>query len=62
MRVKIGHEVYDSNEVAIMVVFDSEEEKVDVSHMGNLMRFCSYPESMDVPTVMDFMRLPDDTD
>lgn len=61
MKVKIGDKIIDSNDEPIMIIL-SEEEKSLLSSMGSARQFCSYPDSMDIRAVQDFMLLPFESD
>lgn len=56
MRVKIGDKIYDSNNEAIMIIFD-EGEKELISNMAETsMKYLSYPKSMSVEEATEFMK------
>jgi len=61
MKVKIGDRIIDSDAEPILLIL-SEEEKVLIASMGSAKRFCSYPNSMGLQEVQEFMLVPFDSD
>lgn len=55
MKVKIGNKIYDSNDEAILLIFDEGEQEL-ISNMGNQKKFLSYPESMTYDDAKEFMK------
>jgi hypothetical protein len=55
MKVKINDKIYDSNDEPIMLILD-EEDKYNISNMGEQKKYCSYPASMKVDDVVKFMK------
>lgn len=55
MKVKIGTKIYDSNDEPIMLILD-EEDKNNISNIGEQKKYCSYPERMSVDDVVRFMK------
>jgi hypothetical protein len=56
MKVKIGDNIYDSDEQPIMLIM-SQREKNLISHMcPSDTKFCVYPEDMNEGVIIKFMR------
>ena len=56
MKVKIGTNIYDSNEEPIMLILD-EKDKNNIKDMHPFAtKFCSYPDFMNEEEVKKFMR------
>jgi hypothetical protein len=60
MRVKIGDKYYDSLEQPIMIVFD-EGEQDQIAYMGDLKKYCSYPnEGFTAEEIEKFMEFEEE--
>ena len=55
MKVKIGNTIYDSNEEPIMLLLE-EEDKSNISNMGEQTKYCSYPTNMETEDIIQFMK------
>ena len=55
MKVKIGNKTYDSNDEPIMLILE-EEDKNNISNMGEQTKYCSFPEDIDTDTIIKFMK------
>ncbi len=44
MKVKIGNNIYDSNEIPIMLILTKEDKKLISSMPVNNYKYCSYPK------------------
>lgn len=54
MKVKIKEFIYDSEEEPIVILL-SEQDKKNISNMGDAIKYCSFPDSMDEEDVKAFM-------
>ena len=55
MKVKIGDTIYDSNDKPIMLIL-SEEDKFNISNMGEQTKYCSFPENINTNDIIKFMK------
>ena len=60
MKVKIGDQIYDSNEQPIMLIL-GEEDKEAIAAMGKQTKYCSYPDRPEFTKnnyakIMEFMK------
>jgi hypothetical protein len=65
MKVKIGDKIYDANEEPVMLIFESDIQRIAVGqHLINMpdggRKYCMYPDSMDHEVVRDFMKTDSD--
>lgn len=57
MKVKIGAEVYDSEEQPIMIVL-TDEDKNNINQMlPDATKYCSFPSDMKLNDIKKFMKL-----
>lgn len=65
MRVKIGQNIFDSNEEPIMLIFESDKERINaakqITHMinakGKVRKYCLYPGSFTIEKIKHFMKI-----
>ncbi len=57
MKVKIGDNIYDSNNTAIMLILSQEEKQLISDMARDATKFLSYPENMTEQEATDFMKL-----
>lgn len=64
MKVKIGNRIYDSEVEPIMILFDSDEERIkageNLSNMQpkeDVRKYCYFPSDMDISKVIKFMQV-----
>ena len=55
MKVKIGDDVFDSDEMPIMVILTPEERSLIADMSPNDERFCAYPSNRQPCEIEDFM-------
>ena len=56
MKVKIGTQIIDSTEWAIMLIL-SKEDKENIANMApDATKYCSYPEYMDPKEIEKWMK------
>lgn len=58
MRVKIGDKIYNSIEEPIMLMLDDSDKK-NISNMGDLNNYGSFPEEMSIDDAYKFMEIED---
>jgi hypothetical protein len=57
MKVKIGDQVFDSNEQPILLVL-SDQDKENIANMDpEVHKFCSFPEDSDESEIREFMKV-----
>lgn len=57
MKVKIGDQVYDSNEQPVLLIL-SDQDKENIANMHpDAHKYCVFPESVDENTVREFMKV-----
>ena len=56
MKVKIGHQIYDSEKQPIMLIL-TEEEKELIGDMGEQTKFCSFSSSSCIEDIKEFMEV-----
>ena len=55
MKVKIGNEIYEANDVPVMVIL-SEKDKENIANMlPEATKYCAYPEGTDRELIADWM-------
>lgn len=57
MKVKIGTEVYDSEEQPIMIVLSDEDKNNITQMLPETTKFCSFPKDMKLNDIKKFMKL-----
>lgn len=57
MKVKVGNNIYDSNDTPIMLIL-TDEDKENIRNMARMStKFCSYPEEMGDKEIQEFMEV-----
>ena len=57
MKVKIGDQVYDSNEQPILLIL-SDQDKENITNMHpDAHKFCSFPEGSDEDAILEFIKV-----
>lgn len=56
MKVKIGNTIYDSNLQPILLILE-EEDKSNISEMGEACKYCSFPEECNTDDIVEFMKV-----
>ena len=55
MKVKIGHQIFDSTVEPIMLILDKIDKKNIKDMLATATQYCSYPEGMDSNIIRDWM-------
>ena len=56
MKVKIGNNTYDSNELPIMIIMNKTEKKLISEMSDDNNKFCSFPEYLKKDEIEEFMK------
>jgi hypothetical protein len=61
MKVKIGDKIVDANDEPIMLIFESDMQRISVGqHLLNMkegaLRYCMFPEGIDESIIREFMK------
>ena len=62
MKVKVGDQIYDPNQVPIMLIFSDFPDRMEViDHLTNMhpdgKKYCMYPDGMSEEQVKEFMKI-----
>ncbi len=55
MRVKVGHKIYDGNDVPVMIIMKTEDKENIKNMHPDATKYCSYPESMTAEEAQEWM-------
>ena len=63
MKVKIGNTIFDSNYEPIMLIFEKDEERINVGKQifemvqsDTIRKYVQFPDSMNVDEIIKFMK------
>ena len=57
MKIKIGDQIFDSNDQPIMVIMESAEKELIGKMSKDNNKFCSYPKDMNESKIKEFMKI-----
>lgn len=64
MKVKIGNNIIDSNDEPIMLIFEKDEERINVGKQifdmvesDTIRKYVQFPDSMTADEIVKFMKI-----
>jgi hypothetical protein len=62
MKIKIGDKIYDADKEPVMLIFESDMQRITVGqHLLNMpegaRKYCMFPDEMDQEIIKEFMKV-----